>query len=159
MDWSTKIKARYGSVTNYVIAERLNWTLSSATTPESGPLFDYDSPVPFQSDSDWKTLPNDWPYGLTPGITHLIVWLKNRLEPEPTKGDMTPKARAQVEEFVQNTFIKPTKDLPGPDEKILWFKNWTALQSVPGMDHIHIMIRDVPEDVIHRWTEGEKVVR
>lgn len=102
-------------------------------------------------------MPNDWPYGFTPGIRHIIVWLKNRLESEPTRGDMTPKSRRQIEEFIQKTFIDRVRDLPGKPEKVIWFKNWTALQSVPGMEHVHILVRDVPDEVIREWTNGVEV--
>lgn len=88
-------------------------------------------------------------------ITHIIVWLKNRLENEPIKGDMTPNARQQAEDFVQWKFVDRVKDLPDPDDRIQWFKNWTALQSVPGMDHIHVLVRDVPEDIMKMWIEED----
>ncbi|EXJ82677.1 hypothetical protein A1O3_06491 [Capronia epimyces CBS 606.96] len=154
MTWSTETRTTYGSVPNFVMAERLKWTPLPSSTPETGPEFAVKDPVPFAHPDDYKILPNDWPYGLAPGIRHLIVWLKTRLESEPTKGDMTPKSREQVEEFVQNTFVDRVKDLPGEKEKVMWFKNWKALQSVPGMEHLHVLVRDVPEDIIREWTNG-----
>ena len=153
--WSAEIKARYGTIPNYILRERLHWDTLPSSTPQTGPLFEVKSGTPFADLYDYKILPNDWPYGLMPGIIHIIVWLKNRLESEPSKGDMTPKSRQQVEDFVERTFTDRVKHLPGEPEKVLWFKNWAALQSVPGLEHVHVLIRDVPEDVILEWTGGE----
>jgi hypothetical protein len=104
--------------------------------------------------SDYKILLNDWPYGWVPGITHIIVWLKHRLEIEPSKGDMTPKSRTQAQDFVQQTFADRIRDLPGDNDRVQWFRNWTALQSVPGLEHLHVLVRDIPREVIAEWTNG-----
>ena len=69
---------------------------------------------------------------------------------------MTPKSRQQIEDFVQKSFVDHVTDLPGPEEKVMWFKNWTTLQSVPGMEHFHVLVRDVPNEVIEEWTRGER---
>lgn len=105
-------------------------------------------------------MPNDWPYGLEEGIVHIIVWLKNRLEVEPQRGDLTTKSRAQVEAFVRAQFIEPVKDLTGGTDNVVWFKNWVTLQSVPGIDHVHVLLRNVPQDIIDQsWTRGERPVQ
>lgn len=138
--------------------KRLKWTPLPTSTPETGPRFDVISPVPFEDERDLKILPNDWPYGMEPGIVHLVVWLRNRLESEPMKGDMTPTSRRQIEEFVKRRFLDRLRDLPGTRERVQWFKNWTALQSVPGLEHVHVLVRDVPEQIVLEWTGGEGVV-
>ena len=33
----------------------------------------------------------------------------------------------------------------------MWFKNWVSLQSVRGVDHVHVLVRDVPEEVLGGW--------
>ena len=139
--------------------KRLKWSPLPSSTPESGPKFALAHPEPFHDKRDFNCLPNDWPYGFDVGIVHLIVWLKHRLESEPVRGDLIPKSRKQVAEFVQRTFVDRVQDVPGDREKILWFKNWTALQSVPGMEHIHVLVRDLPEAVIAEWTDGEYIVQ
>ncbi|OQV00198.1 hypothetical protein CLAIMM_05730 [Cladophialophora immunda] len=156
--WSSQTKATYGSVPNFVMRERLKWTPLPSSTPETGPRFAVNNPVPFADEADYKILVNDWPYGLAPGIRHIIVWLKTRLESEPTRGDMTPRSRQQVEDFIQSTFVDRVKDLPGEQEKVMWFKNWTELQSVPGMEHVHVLVRDVPDDIIRDWTGGDQPI-
>lgn len=141
----------------FVMQTRLEWQPSASSTPEKGLSFDFESPIPFKSPNDYKILPNDWPYGLDEGISHLIVWLKNRLEIQPPYGDMTPNARKQVEDFVEERFVKPIAKLTGGTDSVLWFKNWVALQSVPGIDHVHILVRNVSTDFIdQQWTQGER---
>lgn len=136
--------------------ERLRWTPLPSSTPETGPKFAVKNRIPFADAEDYKILLNDWPYGLAPGIKHMIVWLKTRLDSEPTRGDMTPKSRQQVEDFIQTKFVDRARDLPGDHEKVMWFKNWTALQSVPGMEHVHVLVRDIPEDIIREWTNDDR---
>lgn len=127
------------------------------STTESGPRFNVQNPVPFANSADYRIMPNDWPYGMQSEIRHLIVWLKCRLDAEPIRGDITPTSRHQIETFVQRTFVDRLEGLPGPEEKVIWFKNWTVLQSVPGMEHIHVLVRDVPEGIIDEWTGCEKI--
>jgi hypothetical protein len=138
--------------------ERLKWEPLPSSNPPTGPRFAVKNETPFADQRDYQVLLNDWPYGIDRSITHLIVWLKNRLESEPTKGDMTPKSRHQVEDFIKHNFVDRVKDLPGAEEKVMWFKNWTALQSVPGMEHVHVLVRDVPEDIIKEWTGGDRPI-
>jgi Protein of unknown function (DUF3605) len=67
MKWSTETKAKYGTVPNYVMEERLKWMPLPSSTPESGPKFAIQNPVPFANKQDYKIMPNDWPYGMAPG--------------------------------------------------------------------------------------------
>lgn len=154
MKWSNETKAKYGTVPNFIIKERLKWTPVDGAS--KGPVFHCESKMPFEDERDYKILPNDWPYGLAEGVTHIIVWLKTRLAAEPTRGDLVDESRRQVEQYVKKTFIDPLRYLPGPaEEKVMWFRNWTALQSVPGLEHVHVLVRDVPQEVILGWTNGE----
>lgn len=144
----------------FVMQQRLKWQPSPSSTPETGLTFEYEDPIPFKKPQDYKVMPNDWPYGLDQGISHLIVWLKNRLDVQPPRGDMTPNARKQVEDFVDEQFIKPIAKQTGGGDNVLWFKNWVALQSVPGIDHIHVLVRNVSTDFIdQQWTRGEQPVQ
>lgn len=53
---------------------------------------------------DIKILYNDWPYGLEKDIVHLVVWVKFELEDEPGTDDLTPKARKEIDDYVDKTF-------------------------------------------------------
>ena len=159
IQWSSDTKNAYGTIFNYICQQRLHWTPKVSNDPRAGLQFEYKNPVPFVDEEDYKILPNDWPYGLEDGITHIVVWLKNRVPTEPVRGDMTPEGRKMVGDFVRKKFQDRVKNLPGSEEKVMWFKNWTALQSVPGLEHVHVLVREVPEDIIMEWTGGEKKVQ
>lgn len=162
--WSHDIKTRYGSITSFVIQERLGWKPLPKPTEESGPpRFEYHSAVPFADPRDFAVLKNDWPYGLAPGITHLLVWTKTPVAVDAEKGDVTPESRRLIVEFVERHFVADLEAQEGGGrrdggesgsgwERVLWFKNWVSLQSVRGVDHVHVLVRDVPEAVVERWT-------
>ncbi|KAF3482765.1 uncharacterized protein GIQ15_02089 [Arthroderma uncinatum] len=148
-EWSTSIKDHYGSVTNFICRERLHWP--AGTDPQT----QCENSTPFADPRDYKILRNDWPYGLTPDITHLCVWIKNKIDAKPENGDVTEESRALIEGFVNRTFTARLKEFPDADDKVQWFKNWTALQSVRSLEHIHVLVRDVPDDIIVEWTGEE----
>lgn len=149
MKWTAETKAEYGSMTQYLLVHRLPkaWGI---------PPFSPSSTVPFQDPSDYRVLLNDWPYGMEPGITHIVVWLRTAIPTDPETGDMTQESRALVQDFVKRYFI----DTLGPngEDKVLWFKNWVALQSVRALEHIHVLVRDVDDDTLEKWT-GERPKR
>ncbi|KAL6878009.1 hypothetical protein HDV57DRAFT_518388 [Trichoderma longibrachiatum] len=146
MAWTAEIKAQYGSMTQYILQHRL---------PKSWgqPPFTPESEIPFAAASDYKVLLNDWPYGLAPGITHMVVWSRTPIPTDPESGDLTPESRARVERFVKEYFVDALG--PGGEDRVLWFKNWVALQSVRTLEHFHVLVRDVDDDVLERWT-GER---
>jgi hypothetical protein len=158
LTWTKEIKAKYGSMSNYILQERLRWQPLESSTAETGPIFAYKNPVPFADPGDYKILPNDWPYGLTPDITHIVVWLKKRIPTNETNGDLIPESRELVERFVREKFEDRLKGLSESEGRVQWFKNWTALQSVRGLEHVHVLVRGVPDDILEEWT-GEKVMR
>ncbi|KAI2636413.1 hypothetical protein GGS26DRAFT_589019 [Hypomontagnella submonticulosa] len=142
--WTAGIKAEYGSMTNYLIKHRLPKTWGS-------PPFTPASTIPFDDPSDYRVLINDWPYGLTSDITHIVVWSRTVIETDPSTGDMTPGSRRIIENFVRSFFMDRLG--PGGEDNVLWFKNWVALQSVRALEHIHVMVRDVPKDILDEWTK------
>jgi hypothetical protein len=149
MKWTTEIKAEFGSMTQYILANRLpkSWGL---------PPFTAASNTPFADPSDYRVLLNDWPYGLEPSITHMVVWSRTIIPVDSDNGDMTPESRKLVEDFVQRCFVDTLG--PGGQDKVLWFKNWVSLQSVRTLEHIHVLVRDVDDDTLERWT-GERPKR
>lgn len=160
--WTANIKARYGSIPDYICQERLHWTpLNESGSASNDPIFAFNNATPFADPADFKILRNDWPYGVSDGITHLVVWLKNRMDVDWSRdGDLTDASRALVENYVKKTFTDRVRaaGFEDAEDRVMWFKNWAALQSVRGMDHIHILLRDVPEDLIVEWS-GEKSVK
>ncbi|OJJ47287.1 hypothetical protein ASPZODRAFT_65037 [Penicilliopsis zonata CBS 506.65] len=174
IDWTRGIKAQYGTITNYICQRRLKWTIPPETVPnstvtgaaptpavagDSCPVFPFKNPIPFADPADYKILRNDWPYGVTPDISHLVVWLRTPVPVKENGGDVTDDSRACIEAFVQRTFVdrlaREKECFANPAEHVVWFKNWTALQSVRALEHVHILLRDVPEHILVEWT-GEK---
>ncbi len=66
-----------------------------------------------------------------------------------------------VEKFVQRTFTEPlgsyrpeedvVADSHDGHDRVLWFRNWTGLQSVRGLEHVHVLVRDAPMDLLDSW--------
>lgn len=138
---------------NFICQRRLQWPLPT------GELLACKNPRPFADPEDYKILRNDWPYGLGPGISHLIVWLRTPFAVQSAEGHLTDESRGLIERFVQNTFVARLAEdrarFPHPESHVLWFKNWVGLQSVRALEHVHILVRDVPEDILFEWS-GEK---
>ncbi|KAJ4391763.1 hypothetical protein N0V93_005383 [Gnomoniopsis smithogilvyi] len=144
MDWTAATKAEYGSMTNYLLQNRL---------PKAwgGLPFTPVSETPFADPSDYRVLINDWPYGLTPDITHIVVWTRTLIPTDPETGDVTPESRQLIRDFVQRYFA----DKLGPGGEVMWFKNWVSLQSVRALEHIHVLVRNVDPATLRQWVTIE----
>jgi len=146
--WSTDIKREYGSAPVYILSKRLHW---KPIDPSESPLrFEVRNPVPFSDPADYSVLRNDWPYGNAEGISHIVVWLKTPLDAD-SEGVLTPKGREMVDAFVEKTFRERLGDAGGKNNKVLWFKNSRTLQSVSALEHVHVLVRDTPEELLSKW--------
>jgi hypothetical protein len=87
------LKKKYGSVANFLLEHRLGWT------PPVKPRG-----APFEFEDDYKIIWNDAPYGIDPRIAHLVVWTKFALGEDPATGDLTDRARKEIDDFVTRTF-------------------------------------------------------
>ncbi|KAL4878039.1 hypothetical protein BJY04DRAFT_196937 [Aspergillus karnatakaensis] len=152
LHWTKETKAAYGTITNYICQRRLEWQL-----PTDGPPA-FTSPIPFADPADYKILRNDWPYGLAKGISHLVVWSRTPIPVQDADGVITRESHDLIQEFVQRVFVdrlardEERERFPDPGSHVLWFKNYTALQSVRGLEHVHVLLRDVPDRLLHEWT-------
>jgi hypothetical protein len=95
LEYNHGLKARYGSVMEFVLTQRLGW--SEPIVPAG---------KPFEKKEDVKILWNDWPYGIDERIVHLVVWTKFELEDDPKTDDLTGEARREIDAFVDETFGK-----------------------------------------------------
>ncbi|KAL5333252.1 hypothetical protein BJX70DRAFT_73598 [Aspergillus crustosus] len=154
LQWTKETKARYGTITNYICLRRLGWQLPSEIASDGPPAFT--NPIPFADPADYKILRNDWPYGLAKGVSHLVVWSRTPIPVKDADGVITEESHALIERFVQKTFVdrlaQEREKFPDPKSHVLWFKNYTALQSVRGLEHVHILLREVPDRFLHEWT-------
>jgi hypothetical protein len=154
--WSFDTKKAYGSITNFVVQERLAWTPKDPDQPVSAHSFTHHSTVPFQDDRDYAILPNDWPYGFEPGIKHILVWSRTPIAVDDTLGDVTSESKRLIEEFVESQFIRALAAEDGislveAKSRVMWFKNWVSLQSVRGVDHVHVLVKNAPESLLQQW--------
>lgn len=145
MDWTAKTKAEYGSMTQFLLENRLpkEW---------GGLPFTPVSETPFAEPSDYRVLKNDWPYGLTPGIFHIVVWSRTPIPTDPQTGDVTEESRQLIRDFVKRTFVDALG--AGGDDRVMWFKNWVSLQSVRSLEHIHVLVKDAPSALLEQWAMG-----
>lgn len=130
----------------------MRWEPLSSSSAAEGPKFAYKNAIPFADPRDYKILRNDWPYGVTSDITHLVVWLKAPIPVEPETGDLTPRSRKLIEDFVRKTFVERLEGEGRTEDMVQWFKNWTRLQSVRALEHVHVLVRDVPDKIIEELT-------
>lgn len=145
--WTAHVKAKYGSATTYLLAQRLHW---QPKDDNPGAItFNLRDAVPFADPEDFSILRNDWPYGHESGIRHICVWLKQRL-PVDEQGGLSDERRKMVEDFIDREFRTKAGEKE-KDSKIIWFKNTTNLQSVRSLEHLHVLVRDVDEEVLEQW--------
>ena len=90
------------------------------------------------------------------GISHLVVWLKTRLAVEGEEGYLTAESKALVAGFVKKVFEERLSQHGLPGDRVLWFKNWVGLQSVRGVEHVHVLVRQVPPSILGEWTETQQ---
>ncbi|KAI4740693.1 hypothetical protein E4T50_08884 [Aureobasidium sp. EXF-12298] len=133
-----RLKQQYGSVMNFVMAERLRW---QDLVPQG---------EPFSNPNDIKILLNDWPYGIDSRIVHLVVWVKFQLEEDAISGDLTDAARRQLDLYVDQTF----RDHVGAGNCI-WFKNWASLKSIHAVEHFHVMLFNPDAKFVEDVTDGD----
>jgi hypothetical protein len=145
--WTAHVKEKYGSVMTYLLQQRLFW---EPLEDETGALkFDVRSATPFEDPEDYKILRNDWTYAFEPGVRHIVVWLKQRL-PVDGEGALNDEGRKMVKDFVKREFREKAKE-EEEGSKIIWFKNTTNLQSVRSLEHFHVLVRDVDDEILKRW--------
>ncbi|KAF7171052.1 hypothetical protein CNMCM5623_003519 [Aspergillus felis] len=153
INWSKGIKEQYGGILNYICQERLGWDQYDSKVA-------FQNPIPFASPSDYCIRFNDWPYGVAPGIRHLVVWLKTPF-PVQEDGNLTAESRARIDTFVSATFVQRLArevHVDAPEDRVLWFKNWAALQSVSTLEHFHVMVRDASEEGLREWIGEDNMV-
>jgi hypothetical protein len=167
ISWCSDIKAQYGSVTNFILQQRVKWeplptsttTVSTSGINSAAPKFAYANATPFADRSDYRVLLNDWPYGFEPGITHIVVWLKTPVPADPETGVITEEGARLIGGFVERYFVQPMRDAGalGMDEdakaKVVWFKNWIKLQSVRAVEHVHVLVRGATRQLLDDWCD------
>ncbi|KAF9890528.1 hypothetical protein FE257_005933 [Aspergillus nanangensis] len=146
--WRAEIQTKFGSVTNFILRNKLHWASHANNHQNRGY---YGNKAPLTNSADFRILRNDWPYGMSSGILHLLVWSKTPI-PVNGDGDPTPESRRLILQFIERTFGAEMNTRDQPRDNILWFKNRKRWQSVQALEHIHIMLRNADEGFITRLT-------
>lgn len=132
----------FGSIISFIQKERLNW-----------PSLKPSGAAPFQNATDFKILYNDWPYGIDLDIVHLVVWTKFNFEEDQVTGDLTTRAHAGIENFVQRTFCNTRGGIAR--DNLIWFRNGRSLKSVQALEHFHVMLYNPDREFLRRVTNGD----
>ncbi|CAG8623906.1 5884_t:CDS:2 [Ambispora gerdemannii] len=135
----------YGTIDNYVRKKILNWSdlpenpqISGAASITVNNSFSTDNTASHEQHptsqyfyaevppTHYALLENDFPYAIEPSIKHFILW---------SKLAFTPGSMQEVDRFLRAQFP--------------WNKEWLFcvnpphLQSVQGVSHAHVFVRDV----------------
>lgn len=123
--YMAKVRAEYKTVLDYILATKLD--VPTQRDPDSGKLC-AQRMVGEQSPSQCqqRLVRNDFPYYFETDVEHWILWKWGG-------GDIS---NAELEEAKQ----KLRQDFPNVVDDMHW-KNPPALQSIPEMDHVHILLR------------------
>lgn len=76
-----------------------------------------------------------------------MLWLKNKLDVD-AEGHLTGEVREVCEQSVERRFRRDLGEEARGEDKVLWFRNGTGLQSVRGVEHSHVLVRDVSRGVV-----------
>ncbi|EED20468.1 conserved hypothetical protein [Talaromyces stipitatus ATCC 10500] len=140
LEYMFHLKQKYGSIMEFVLAERLHWDQTDLKPTGE----------PFKYDDDLKILYNDWPYGLEKGIVHLVIWTKFELEEDPGTGLLTESMWKKIDDYVDRVFRSRM-----PADQIVWFKNWKSLKSIHAIEHFHVMLNNPDPEFIEEITNGD----
>ncbi|KAH9905007.1 hypothetical protein F4778DRAFT_770232 [Xylariomycetidae sp. FL2044] len=143
--WHPTISLRYGGVAAYVQKEKLGWDKGTAAKSE----------ILLQHEDDYKIIRNDWPYAFTPDVCHLVIWSKVPFEINRETGLPSTETTKSVESFLDRVFGEGM-GCWRKDDRLLWFKQKVAFQSVPALEHIHVLLRKVDDDSVTKLT-GQKM--
>lgn len=143
------------------ILKKLNWDLDNLEYLNATKYLENEDKLKacFSNKDYFKLLPNDFPYMFEPNIIHLLVWSKIRLpiylddhrEVSMEKhNDVLPTMNPDMKEKINKFLTKTLQKKLGldPVNDYVWFINYTSLQSIRAISHIHLLIRckDIPPE-------------
>ncbi|KAG2732508.1 hypothetical protein G9P44_004925 [Scheffersomyces stipitis] len=131
------------NILDHILANEVRWDVEDLR--EEGAIF--------ADKSDLRIIHNRFPYYFEDDVSHLCVWSKVRIPTDPNSadGDITTETRNKINQYIEETFIRP---LGLTWEQVEWFKNWTSLQSVKSISHIHVLIKGGDKNKIEQMVES-----
>lgn len=97
--------SRYGTIENYLLSSKLKF-----------------KPITDQNHPPVIILPNDFPYSVTPGIHHILLW------------SQIPLNRAYIQDILELNYGQK-------DYEWVYFVNPPEIQSVRKLPHVHVFMR------------------
>lgn len=149
-----RVKCQEEGITLYqnLVVHSLGWytptkgvPLGSNGLPDDRNLIVHElNPVLFADPTDYKFLVNEYGYDFPKNLIHLCIWFKNFMKPDPKSriGDISPETKVIVEIGLWR-LLEP---IGVKRDQYVWFKNWTLLQSIRMLSHVHVVILDLPQD-------------
>ncbi|EJT99700.1 hypothetical protein DACRYDRAFT_117884 [Dacryopinax primogenitus] len=150
-EWTKGMKARHGTIENFLIERRLRW--NPPLIHPASPSFSPETPA-----THYRVVPNDWPYSVPTDVVHYVVWsavpligpgdLTDDVERKGMWG-FTGGAEHREGEDRQGfggrsgegitAFVK--REWPEVEWETVWFMNPPKLQTVRGLVHFHVFVR------------------
>lgn len=139
-----------------LVCKQLQWAplaiFEDPSVPDSKIEIKFTDSRLFYDKQDLKFLLNEYPYNFSNDVTHLLLWTKVPISGDKDSpiGDISPNDRKLVNAFLNlNFFNRPLDNkykIKINPENVTWFRNWTKLQSIKQISHIHIIVKDLPKE-------------
>jgi hypothetical protein len=142
-DFKAKLEARNVNIATNLIIHSLHWlpnTTDERLSPQEAlKLIKYEDPKPFCNPNDVFITLNDFPYYIKERTLHLLVWVKFPMLPDINSeiGDIDKETKEIIEKYVNLTFVKK---LNISRDNLIWWKNYTKIQSIKSIPHIHVLV-------------------
>ncbi|QLQ79467.1 hypothetical protein HG537_0C01140 [Torulaspora globosa] len=109
----------------------------------------------FSSRKLYKVTRNDFPYDFEPTVHHLVVWSQIELPiygkgSEGTQQDV--ETRNRIEEFFRINLEERWGVL---EDNYCWFVNYSSLQSIRKISHIHLLVKTSDIELIESKILGD----
>ncbi|KAI5954709.1 hypothetical protein KGF57_003732 [Candida theae] len=141
------------TINDHVLKEELEWKQSdirsqTATTPPQEYSTSNPQDLIFYNPDDIKIIYNKFPYYFEESVVHLCVWSKLTIPNDINSpaGDISPLTKRIIERYLQKTFLE--KGISKQD--MVWFRNWSSLQSVRSVSHIHVLLHNVDDGILQK---------
>ncbi|CCH61423.1 hypothetical protein TBLA_0E03690 [Henningerozyma blattae CBS 6284] len=131
-----ELKKQKLSVSEHVM-KKLGWDMEELIELNTVKYKDTNSKIEhaFSQDKLFQVTENDFPYNFDKHVVHLLVWSKIKLPlyEDESLNLKNPAMNDKINEFL-------ARSLQMDKCKYDWFLNYTALQSIENVSHIHLLI-------------------
>lgn len=142
-DFKNKLKSKGINLTTNLVVNTLHWLPADfdihRPAEDAVSVIRYEDARPFCNSHDVCITLNDFPYYIKERTLHLLVWVKFPMPPDTNSdiGDIDDETKKYIEKYINNTFVE---GLNVQRDRIIWWKNYTLIQSIKSIPHIHVLI-------------------